>query len=157
MSQAERHLKRCRILSTWEVLKAARGAFYCAMARAKEEEWHEFVQGLEQTSVYDVLDRIRLWPCSIFPALVNLVTGDVAVSHAARGRLLGRAWFGEAVDELEEEEPDTGTEKVAERKDREGLKRERGRGDPTEDIMDDNGRYKPTPSNRNKIKKQQYQ
>ncbi|KAJ7015788.1 Endonuclease/exonuclease/phosphatase [Mycena alexandri] len=56
--------------------------------------WREFLRGLDRVNVYDVLERIKLKPRSVFPSLVDLETGVAASGQAESGRILGKAWFG---------------------------------------------------------------
>ncbi|KAJ7030544.1 hypothetical protein C8F04DRAFT_1186755 [Mycena alexandri] len=100
LSRAERQFKRCRVVSSWNTMCDCRRAYHQALTAAKETEWRQFILQLERTNVYDVLDRLRLRPCSVFPALVDPTSGMVAVGHLERGRVLGRAWFGERAEEL---------------------------------------------------------
>ncbi|KAJ7034005.1 hypothetical protein C8F04DRAFT_1260256 [Mycena alexandri] len=91
--------QRARSPANGTVARRAR-SYHQVLTAAKEAEWHEFILQLERTNVYDVLDRLRLRPRSVFPALVEPSSGEVAVGHLERGRVLGRAWFGEEAEEL---------------------------------------------------------
>ncbi|KAJ7042275.1 hypothetical protein C8F04DRAFT_1295210 [Mycena alexandri] len=81
-------------------MRDCRRAYNQALSAAKEAEWKHFILQLERTSVYNVLDRLRLRPRSVFPSLVDPRSGEVVVDHLERGRVLGRAWFGEKAEEL---------------------------------------------------------
>ncbi|KAJ7855821.1 hypothetical protein B0H13DRAFT_1902921 [Mycena leptocephala] len=98
---AEHWFHRHRTPSTKRAWLDARKDFYRGISQAKEQAWWTFVQDLERTSVYEVLDRVRLRPRLVFLALVNLATGASAVDHLSRGRLLGKAWFGDSAAEVE--------------------------------------------------------
>lgn len=98
--RAERWFRRHRTPSTRRTWLDARRALYRAIASAKEAAWRTFIRELERANVYDVLNRIRLKPRSVFPSLVDPVTGEVATELDERGRLLARSWFGAGAVEV---------------------------------------------------------
>lgn len=101
VGRAERKFHRYRVPSTRAAWVAARRRFNDALEVAKGQDWADFKQNLERANVYDVLNRMRRRPRSVFPSLVDADTGEAVVEHGDRGRLLARAWFGDAAEEME--------------------------------------------------------
>jgi hypothetical protein len=101
MKRKDRWYHRHLATSTRQLWLEARRALYRAIADAKELAWRAFVKDLGRVNVYDVLDCVRRHQRTVFPSLVDPVTGEVTVDHAARGRMLGVAWFGSSAKEVE--------------------------------------------------------
>ncbi|KAJ6540060.1 hypothetical protein DFH09DRAFT_1368626 [Mycena vulgaris] len=83
----------------------------CRIAAAKQATWHVFIRDLDRVSVYDVLGRLRGRRNSVFPSLVDPMTKEAVVEHEARGRLLGKGWFGTSAVEVVEVEGRSRNEK----------------------------------------------
>ncbi|KAJ7794402.1 hypothetical protein B0H13DRAFT_1935231, partial [Mycena leptocephala] len=133
LSRKERWFRKHRTPSVRKCWLDARKVFYHAIASPKELAWRSFVRDLERVNVYEVLDRVRHRPRSVFPSLVDPVTGEAAVDHLARGRILGRAWFGSSAEEVVQE--------------KEGETEDRGNKDSEDDEKYNN--KKDTNTNRN--------
>jgi hypothetical protein len=85
----------------------ARRTFYQAISQAKIEIWITFVKELERVDIYKVLKRLKERRSAVFPSISDPASGDIALSHVDRGRVLGRAWFGlHAVELTQADKPD---------------------------------------------------
>ncbi|KAJ6561402.1 hypothetical protein DFH09DRAFT_1082871 [Mycena vulgaris] len=85
----------------------ARRDFYRAIVQAKQAAWYTFVKDLERIEVFKALNRLKERRSAVFTPIHDVATGEVALSHFERGRVLGRAWFGESAVEMIADAPMT--------------------------------------------------
>ncbi|KAF7371586.1 Transcription factor [Mycena venus] len=92
--RARRRFQKFLVDSARQLWLQARRELCLAISTAKQEAWFAFVKDLERADLYKAVKRLRNQSASVFPGIRDTETGDIALSHADRGRILGRAWFG---------------------------------------------------------------
>ncbi|KAF7372047.1 reverse transcriptase [Mycena venus] len=100
MRNSRRRFQRTRIERARTEWLDARRAFYRAISQAKFEVWLTFLKELERIDVYKALKRLKERRSAVFPSIADPNSGGIALTHMDRGRVLGRAWFGEKAAEL---------------------------------------------------------
>ncbi|KAJ7749224.1 hypothetical protein B0H16DRAFT_1847434 [Mycena metata] len=100
MCRCRRWYQQTQIPSARAAWLLARCEFYRAISDAKHQVWTTYLQELQWIDIYDTLKRMKEHQSSVFPAIYDQDTGNIALSHTDRGRVLGHSWFGSKAVEL---------------------------------------------------------